>query len=508
LRKTLIAIIITGSFFLAFALEKEIVRFARIFAETLAVVEDNYMNPVPPDRVVYGAIRKMLRSLDPHSNFLDKKTFDRLKESQGGAYYGVGLTIGMNNNGELTVISPIEGGPAASLGIQAGDVIVAINGESTKGMDLNQAAVKLRGPKGTKVEITIRRNGVPEPLTFTIVRAEISLRSIPLSLMLDKSTGYIRIVQFTDTTASEFEKAWDKLEKKGMKRLILDLRGNPGGLLDQAVRVADFFIKNGVIVSTKGRIPGSAQTYNASLANTKKDIPLIVLIDRGSASGAEVVAGAIQDHDRGLIVGERSFGKGLVQSIYPLSGGTALALTTAKYFTPSGRCIQRDYSNREKYFTEREEEEKGPAFKTDLGRTVYGGGGIIPDYEIKPIPFSPFTQRLLSRNFFFEFANDYIGRHREEIDKGFSPDERVLAEFKQFLSSAKIEYSPEEFKKAKPELLLLIKEEIFRHLFGFEEAVRVALSFDIQLEKAISLFPEAKKLLTRRLELEKEKPPK
>jgi carboxyl-terminal processing protease len=506
-KKGLPAIIIALIFLFGFAIEKDIDRFSRSFSEALAVIEDNYMSPVDSEKVVYGAIRGMIRDLDPHSAFLDKKTFSQLRESQGGAYYGIGITFGLNNNGELTVIAPIEGSPGAALGIQPGDVIVAIDGESTSGMDLNQAAIKLRGPKGSKVRISVRRNGIPELLNFTIIRAEISLRSVPISLMLDGKTGYIRIVQFIDTTDDEFEKAWKKLEKEGMKQLLIDLRGNPGGLLDQAVAVADCFTREGVIVSTKGRAPGSFQTYHASPAKTKADIPLIILIDRGSASGAEVVAGAVQDHDRGLIVGEKSFGKGLVQGIYPLSEETALALTTAKYFTPSGRCIQRDYSDREEYFEQKKEAEEKPgsAFKTDLGRLVYGGGGIIPDHELKAVSFSPLTQRLLARNLLFEFATRYIGRHRGEIKRDFTVDRNIIDEFRLFLDAVKVEYSPSEFEKAIPELSPLIKEEISRHIFGFDQAVRVALSSDVQLNKALSLFPEANKLLVRYLELKKNK---
>src|SRR5258708_1710871 len=329
----------------------------------------------------------MLRTLDPHTNFLEPKEYADMQDRQKGSFYGLGIQVTKRND-QVTVISPMEGTPAARLGIRAGDVISEIEGQATDDLTIDEVVKRLKGPKGTTVHIKIMRVGIKEPIPLTIVRAAIPTNSISNTLMLDPTTGYIRIKDFTSTTVRELDESIDKLRTRGMQRLVLDLRGNPGGLLDAAVGVADHFLDKGqMIVYTKGRTPDSEQNYTAPGTHERLEVPVVVVVNRGSASASEIVAGALQDHDRALIVGETSWGKGLVQSVYTLQYGAGLALTTSKYYTPSGRNIQRDYSSFYDYYVADEGDDGSSSemplkdrkkFTTATGRVVYGGGGGPP----------------------------------------------------------------------------------------------------------------------------------
>src|SRR5437762_12662222 len=312
------------------------------FSQVYDVVEQNYAEPVNADKAIYnGAIPGMLHVLDPHSNFFDPKSYSLLREDQRGKYYGVGMTVGPRNN-KVIVIAPFVGTPAYRAGIRPGDIIVAVDGKPTDNMSTGDVADLLKGPKGTTVHITILREGSDKPMEFAVVRDEIPRYSVDLHFMIKPGVGYLHVSGFQETTEHEVAQA---LEEMGdVKGLILDLRQNPGGLLSEGVGVADKFLKKGqLIVSHHGR-SSHEKRYTAAHGNGGKDYPLVVLVNRGTASAAEIVAGAIQDHDRGLIVGETTFGKGLVQTVYPLAENTGLALTTAKYYTPSGRLIQREYT--------------------------------------------------------------------------------------------------------------------------------------------------------------------
>src|SRR5580765_1728663 len=353
------------------------------FSEVYNLVEQNYAEPVNPDKAIYnGAIPGMLHVLDPHSNFFDPKSYSLLREEQSGKYYGVGMQIAPRNN-KIIVVAPFAGTPAYKAGLRPGDVIIAVDAKATDNMSVSDVADLLKGPKGTNVHISILREAAEKPLEFNVIRDEIPRNSVDLKFMVRPGVGYMHVTAFNETTEQEVE---DALQGFGdLKGLILDLRGNPGGLLNEGVGVADKFLKKGqVIVSHHGR-SSAERSYKASRGNGGKDYPLVVLVNRGTASAAEIVSGAIQDHDRGLIVGEVTFGKGLVQTVYPLSENTGLALTTAKYYTPSGRLIQRDYNNISlyDYYYNRSESENNAANRevklTDSGRTVYGGGGITPD---------------------------------------------------------------------------------------------------------------------------------
>src|SRR6266581_4569084 len=387
------------------------------FTQVYDIVEQNYAEPVNPDKAIYnGAIPGMLHVLDPHSNFFDPKSYSLLREDQRGKYYGVGMTVGPRNN-KVIVIAPFVGTPAYRAGIRPGDIIVAVDGKPTDNMSTGDVADLLKGPKGTTVHISIQREGAEKPLEFAVVRDEIPRYSVDLHFLVRPGIGYMHVAQFNETTEHEVAQA---LEQMGdLKGLVLDLRQNPGGLLSEGVGVADKFLRKGaVIVSHHGR-SSPEKRYVASHGNGGKEYPLVVLVNKGTASAAEIVAGAIQDHDRGLIVGQITFGKGLVQTVYPLSENTGLALTTAKYYTPSGRLIQRDYSNvslYDYYFNRDSAEAPNNSSRevklTDSGRTVYGGGGITPDVPVAPVKSNHFQDTLLQHYAFFNYAKRYVVGHR------------------------------------------------------------------------------------------------
>ncbi len=350
-------------------------QFTRVFA----MVEQNYADPVDPERAIYqGAIPGMLRTLDPHSAFFDPRSFNLLREEQHGRYYGVGMQVAPRD-GKTVVLAPFYNSPAYRAGIRPGDIILGVGGKSTESMTTTEVADMLKGPKGTTVSITLGREGLLEPLTVAVVRDEIPRHGVDQSLLVRPGIGYVRVTSFNEVTEKELGEALVKLNARNLQGLILDLRNNPGGLLNAGVSVADMFLqKNQLIVSHRGR--GAEKPYYATHGSGGLDVPVIVLINHYSASAAEIVAGALQDHDRGLVLGETSFGKGLVQTVYPLDENSGLALTTAKYYTPSGRLIQRDYAHvslYEYYYGPKGNRTKEAEVKqTDAGREVFSGGGI------------------------------------------------------------------------------------------------------------------------------------
>src|SRR5437588_4704305 len=466
------------------------------FTQVYQVVEDNYAEPVNADKAIYnGAIPGMLHALDPHSNFFDPKSYSLLREEQRGKYYGVGMTVGPRNN-KVIVIAPFVGTPAYRAGIRPGDIIAAVDGKSTDNMSTSDVADLLKGPKGTTVRITILREGSDKPLEFNVVRDEIPRNSVDLAFLIRPGIGYLHVTGFQETTEGEVAKA---LEGFGdMKGLILDLRQNPGGLLNEGVGVADKFLKKGqLIVSHHGRA-SQEKRYSATHGNGGREYPLVVLVNRGTASAAEIVAGAIQDHDRGLIVGETTFGKGLVQTVYPLSENTGLALTTAKYYTPSGRLIQRDYSNVSlyDYYFNREAEENNNSHEvklTDSGRTVYGGGGISPDVKIPPIKSNRFEDSLVQHYVFFNFAKRYIVNHRPDPKK-FEVDDAVMQDFRKFLDEEKVPYTEADLLQNADFIRSSIKSGIFVDAFGQEEGLKVRAETDPEVIKGLELLPQAKAL--------------
>src|SRR4051794_35276263 len=398
----------------------------RTFSQVYDVVEQNYAEPVNPDKAIYnGAIPGMLRVLDPHSNFFDPKAYSALREEQRGKYYGVGMTVGPRNN-KIIVIAPFVGTPAYRAGIRPGDIITAVDGKPTDNMSTSDVAELLKGPRGTTVRITVLREGTEKPIDFSVIRDEIPRYSVDLHFLIKPGIGYMHVSQFQETTEHEVAEALDSFGQ--INGLVLDLRQNPGGLLSEGVGVADKFLKKGqVIVSHHGR-SSPEKVYRASHGSTQS-FPVVVLVNRGTASAAEIVAGAIQDHDRGLIVGENTFGKGLVQTVYPLSENTGLALTTARYYAPSGRLIQREYTGVSlyDYYYNREDaknEKNNPNREvktTDSGRTVYGGGGISPDVKLQTPKQNPFQDRLIQHYAFFNFGKRFILNH--QVTKNFVVDD-------------------------------------------------------------------------------------
>jgi carboxyl-terminal processing protease len=475
------------------------------YTDLLNAVSTYSAEDVGSDKFVYASIDGMLRTLDPHTSFLEPKEYSDMQDRQKGTFYGLGILVTKRND-QVTVITPLEGTPAARLGIRAGDVISDVEGQATDELSLDEVVKRLKGPKGTTVHIKIQRVGIKEPIPLTIVRAAIPTNSISNTLMIRPGVGYIRIKDFTATTVRELDDAIDKLHEEGMQKLVLDLRMNPGGLLDAAVGVADHFLDKGqMIVYTKGRTSDSAQEYTAPGKHEKFDLPLVVLVNRGSASASEIVAGAIQDHDRGMVVGETSWGKGLVQSVYTLQYGAGLALTTSKYYTPSGRNIQRDYSSVYDYYMADEAEngtevplENRAKFKTDTGRVVYGGGGITPDVMVKQPQLSRATQLLEVRSAIFNYAVEYAAKH-PEVTKDVQVTPAMIEEFVH--SAVDKEVAPEsDIREAlqKPEdrrfLERALKAEIIAAKFGFDASYPYRMQGDAQVEKAIELFPEAQKL--------------
>ena len=483
--------------------EDDIKAGLQLLTKVYAAVEETYADAVDPEKVIYqGAIQGMLRTLDPHSNFFDPRTFQLLREEQRGKYYGVGMTVSPRG-GKTIVLAPFVGSPAYRAGLRPGDIIAQVDDTPTDNLSTSEVADLLKGPKGTTVRVLVLREGSPEPLKFLITRGEISRLSIEHAFEIRPGIGFVRIASFSETTSRELAAALKKLNHKNLQGLILDLRRNPGGLLSEGVKVADMFLARGqVIVSHRGRASGE-KVYRATRGNGGVMYPLVVLIDRHSASAAEIVAGAVQDHDRGLVVGETSFGKGLVQTVYPLIHNTGLALTTARYYTPSGRLIQREFTGISlyDYYYYREQAEPDGNDRpprqirmTDSGRPVYGGGGITPDITVTTPRLKGFLRTLEVKKYaFFNFAKFYRASHTT-ISRDFQADEAVLQEFRQFLFREKIVYTEEDIQKNLETIKRRIKTELFISVFGKTEGERTALESDHQVLKAIELLPKAKEL--------------
>jgi carboxyl-terminal processing protease len=488
----------------------------RTFTAALAAIEQEYVEETPSDRLVYSAINGMLQTLDPHSSFLDPRAYAQLRERQEGRYYGLGISI-VPVDGDITVVSLFEGSPAYKRGIRRGDVIAQIEGEDTKGWTSEQAVKALRGPKGSTVNLGLRRQGYEALIPLTVERDEVNIPTIQGTFMVEDQTGYIRLRDFSETTDRDLGQALEQLRGQGMQRLLLDLRDNPGGPLDQAIKVSDRFLSRGdMVVYTRGRTRNSDQDYRAQQDATMDGIPVVILVNRNSASAAEIVSGALQDHDRALIVGERTFGKALVQSVFRISEGAGLALTTARYYTPSGRLIQRPYDGAfDEYLTyswrdQEEERQRDPADLkfTDAGRKVYGGGGIEPDMHVPgPVEgFNPsrFGRSLYARQLFADYAERFTAagdtrvqgaaRDRRIVTRGFEVDDEIMQDFKAFLESRKIRIDAEAFEADQAFIRAMIHHDIDLALFGVAEARRNLLRHDPQANFALRQFDEAVRL--------------
>jgi carboxyl-terminal processing protease len=470
------------------------------FTDVYSLVEQNYAEPLTGDKAeaaIYdGAIPGMLHVLDPHSNFYDPKAYAKLREDQRGRYYGVGMVIQQQGD-KVFVVTPYEGTPSFRAGIHPGDQIASIDGKATDGWTSDQVAKALKGPKGTPVQVGMIRYGQPKPLVFDLIRDEIPHPSVDLKYEIRPGVGYIHLTQFQETTGEEIT---DAIQGFGeLKGLVLDLRGNPGGLLSQAVDVCDHLLAKGQgIVSQRGRAYPD-QNYTATHGNGGRTFPIVVLVNRNTASAAEIVSGALQDHDRALIVGETTFGKGLVQTVYNLSDDTGLALTTYHYYTPSGRLIQRNYAGvslYDYYYNHAGATAPGAANRevklTDAGRTVYGGGGITPDEKIDSIENNHFQDQLLIKDVFFHFAPIYVSSHT--VDKNFQVDENVMREFRKFLADQSIDATDAEVNGVSDWLKTRIKQQIVNIQFGQLQGLRVIADWDPEIQKALGFLPEAQSL--------------
>src|SRR5688572_4190030 len=448
----------------------------RVLADALQAIENTYVGDTEADRLVYSAISGMLQTLDPHSSFMDPQAYKTMRERQEGRYFGLGISIGAVD-GDLTISQVFEGSPAFEKGLRRGDVIARIESQDAKGWTTQQAVEKLRGEKGTTVNIGVRRAGFEKLIDLTVRRDEVRMPTVPAAVMLDATTGYIRVTDFGENTDQELGRALRDLTQKGMKRLAFDLRENPGGALDQAIKVSNRFIPKGkLIVYTRGRAPNSAQDYHATEATDYLNLPMVTLVNRNSASASEIVSGALQDHDRALIVGETTFGKALVQSVYRVSQQAGAAITTARYYTPSGRLIQRPWDGTfDEYMTYRyREQDQNKAHNpqdlkyTDGGRKVYSGRGDTR------IPSSPTSRPL---------------------DATYEVTDAMVAEFKELAKKSPVKWDEAAWTKDIEFIKAMIRREIDVDLFGMATAYLNLAKRDPQLQFAITQFGEAQQLL-------------
>lgn len=481
-----------------------------LFVDVFAKVHQFYVDPVEPNALVQSAIDGMLRDLDPFSSYLDERSFQDLTISTQGEFGGLGIVVSVRDH-YPTVISPIEGTPAHGLGIVAGDVISEIEGESTRDLPIDQVVGRLRGPQGTTVRIAIRREGETEDREYKIVREIIKLKSVPYAMLLGDEIGYVRLSNFSATSGEEVRAAVSDLERRGARSLILDLRENPGGLLSEAVDVSEMFLARGaVIVETRGRARSADHTYTSAEAKPALTQPLVVLVSAGSASASEIVAGAIQDHDRGLVIGQTTFGKGSVQSLIDLPGTrAALKLTTAKYYTPAGRSIHKDLSAQEAEALVLEEagedpeelpaprtpepavpDSARPVYKTDGGRLVYGGGGITPDVPVTPDTLGPVSREVRRRGLFFKFVGKYLARHPGQTET-LEVTPPVWQEFRALLKAEGVEFPEAEIEAERRWLELGMRQETARRIGGDAAAFRATTRDDKTLQKALELLRKA-----------------
>ena len=480
-------------------------------AVIINLINHNYVDEVDIDDVLTGAIEGMLDKLDPHSSYIPAENKDVVDEVFRGDFEGIGIEFSMID-GYITVISPIPDTPSDRAGIISGDQIIKIDGESAYKITQKDVFKKLRGPKGTRVVVTIARKGMDEPFNTTLIRDKIPIRSIASSFMIDENIGYIKITRFASTTMDEFYESIKKLQLDGMNELLIDLRNNPGGLLDQAVKMVDLFISsNDTIVFTQGRIKGSSSMYRARSQYQDLQIPLVVLINNGSASASEIVSGAFQDLDRGVVVGERSFGKGLVQRQYDLDDGSAVRITIAKYYTPSGRLIQRSYDDGldEYYLNDSEKLDSidvdAKEYYTKSGRTVYGGGGITPDIIVKnDIKYNTSTReiyfhpdRLLFK--YADFIKDDIVMDISYADLMINNNIINQNNFMRWLDSINIEYNKEEITIEQDWTFIAnrIKAEISNFKWGRESFYKALINSDNQVKEAIKQFKWAEDLIKK-----------
>ncbi|HLU25107.1 MAG TPA: S41 family peptidase [Longimicrobiales bacterium] len=480
---------------------------ARLLQEVIYHVREHFVDEVEPDSLYRMAIDGFLRELgDPYADFLTQDNLREMTIRFSGEYAGVGIQIGLQDNW-VTVISPLPGTPGQRAGIRAGDRIIEIDGESTYGLSLDQAAARMRGPKGVPVDLLISRMGVDEPIPFRIIRDEIHIRSVPAAYMVTEDIGYVDLVLFSESTTEEVADAIARLRAEGMRALILDLRRNPGGILEESVKLADLFLDAGaLVVETRSRVPGESRKYFARTPEKLDGLPVVVLVGPYTASAAEIVAGALQDHDRALVLGQTTFGKGLAQLVFPLSGGNALKLTIARWYTPSGRTIERPLRSGSIARSgggpdDVASGDDAPTFRSAGGRPLHGGGGIRPDIVLdtrRPatpdeIELDRAIQRYGSRfgEAVFQFAVQYVHDH-PGLKPGFPVDSALADAFYRALVARGIELDRALYDRANGALLDYVAFEITRAAWGEEEGLKRANQDDDQIRAAVELLSKAR----------------
>ncbi len=505
---------VTGGWFLqkGVSQDENIYLQIRLFQEVVDHVADRFVDPVDRSKLYDSAVEGVLKELDdPNSSFIDAKTWEsfRFRSGADAEYGGVGLEI-LAREDVITVITPIPGGPALRAGIRTGDHIVEIGGESALGWSTDDAAEQLRGTPDTSIDVVIGRPGVADPIPFTLVRAVIEIRSVPFASMLEGGIGYIPLQLFSETSTREVREALDSLGREGLQGLILDLRQNPGGLLDQGVAIADMFLDVGAgIVETRGRARGQNESFNAVRPQRFPDLPLVVLVNENSASASEIVAGALQDHDRALVLGARSFGKGSVQTLYRLSGGNVLRLTTARWFTPSGRSIQKPHEEQQARragvgaamglaggSVTLPDTEGQPTFDSMGGRTIFGGGGITPDLAVVPDTLSRaeaeavlalYRQAGILRSEIFNYAVAYVQAH-PGLAPGFDLARGDFQAFYTRLEKAGLETDRDTFGQAQRFIRYQLEREIALQAWGPAGRFEQTRDSDVQLLEAAELL--------------------
>lgn len=492
------------------------------FGEVLGLIERDYVDSVNTDDLVETAIEEMLEKLDPHTVYIPARDVEMAQTQLEGDFEGIGIEFLIVKD-TINVVTPLSGGPSEQVGLRAGDKIVSVDGENVAGIGFTNRDVfsKLRGPKGSKVKLGIQRRGEQKPIDFVVTRDKIPSYSIDVAYMVDDQVGYLKVSRFAANTYNEFKEALDGLKAKGMRKLILDLRDNPGGYMDRATKMADELLSgNKLIVYTDGR----GERFDSKVYAYKKgdfeEGPVIVLINEGSASASEIVAGALQDNDRALIVGRRSFGKGLVQMPVTLSDNSELRLTISRYYTPSGRSIQKPYEEGDEYgmdiYNRYEHGEFFHAdsikfndslrYQTGLGRTVYGGGGIMPDYFV-PADTSENSRYLIelyNKNLIREYAMDYYDRNKKmfqkmdlnDFVKNYEVSDKMLAELKAVAKSAGIEYNEEQFQRSKSSIKTGVKAFIAKSVWRNEGFYPVFHQNDEVFQQAVGMFDKAQALET------------
>ena len=483
------------------------------FTNIYDLIERNFADRVDPDQAVYsGAIPGMLRTLDPHSTFLDPRAYAQSREEQRGNYFGVGMRVLQRNAAGTSVTEPFKNSPAWKAGLRPGDLIITVNDVSTRGMGVESVSEKLKGPRGTPVKIEVEREGSAKPLEFHVLRDSILIPSVPPAIDLGSGIWYLKILEFDETTGKGFEDNLRRIGEANIKGLILDLRGNPGGLITEAVAVADKLLNKGdVIVSHHGRA-SKEEIYRVRTGNQGNLYPIVVVVNRSSASASEIVTGALQDHDRAFVFGENTFGKGLVQSVFSLGDNTGLHLTTARYYTPSGRLIQRDYSHAsffDYYFkTNTEARNMDDVKMTDGGRTVYGGGGISPDKKFVPQKLDSFQTEFLRNAAFFLFTSSYRGRENPAITDSWLPTDDTVHAFHEYLLNKHIPFAESAFTKQLDWVKNRLTYEMYWSALSSDDARAFDRRHDPEVLEAVQLLPQAQAFMSSAQKLMAQRQPK